>query len=247
MIRISHVEYINTLPYKVALEKSDFIRQNSIISKSHPAGCAYDLINGLADIGLVPVGALNILKDYKIIEGFGLASKKNVKSVLLVSNVSINLISKVFLDYQSKTSNGFVKILAEKFWNCKFDFIESGEGYIDQISGNTAGIVIGDKALENFSRFPYVYDIAQEWHKFTGLPSVYAVWVTNNKANKNYLRKFVEVLNEGVENVNSIADSYQKDFTHFNLIDYLTNNISYRIGEQENKSLELYLKLLRQI
>ncbi|NCC88172.1 MAG: hypothetical protein EOM05_09975, partial [Clostridia bacterium] len=197
MIKISHVEYINTLPYKVALEKSDFIRQNSIISKSHPAGCAYDLMNGNADIGLVPVGALHLLTDFKIIHGFGLASKKKVNSVLLVSNVPIDSISKVYLDYQSKSSNGFVKILAEKFWNMKFDFIESGYGYIDQIQGTTAGVIIGDKALENFNRFPYVYDIAEHWFRFTGLPSVYAVWVTNNLPKIEYLEKFVNVLNNG--------------------------------------------------
>ncbi len=247
MIRISHVEYINTLPYKIALENSDFIRKTSLITKSHPAGCATDLQNGGADIGLVPIAALNDLPNHSIIEGFGLASKHKVNSVLLMSQVPLSKINDVYLDYQSRSSNGYLKILSNNYWKTNFNFLNSQQNYISKIKDKTAALVIGDKALQNLNKFNYVYDLAEEWYKFSNLPSVYAVWVTNGKADENYIAELKKVLEQGVINRQAIATENAHLFNYFDLVKYLCENISYRIEKDEVKSMDLFFKLLKNI
>ena len=247
MIKISHVEYINTLPYKIALENSDFIRKTSIITKSHPAGCANELKNGDADIGLVPIGALNDLPEHSVIAGFGLASKFKVNSVLVMSQVPLDEIKNVYLDYQSRSSNGYLKILSKYYWKKNFNFLNSEPNYINKIKDATAALVIGDKALQNLNKFNYVYDLAEEWFKFSNLPSVYAVWVTNGKADDNYISEFKKVIEQGVVNREEIAKQNADLFNYFDLVKYLCENIAYRIEEDELKSMGLYFKLFKNI
>ena len=247
MIKISHVEYLNTLPYKIALENSDFIRKTSNITKSHPAGCATELKNGNADIGLVPIAAIEDLPEHSIIKGFGLASKRKVNSVLLMSQVPLSKINDVYLDYQSRSSNGYLKILSNYYWKTNFNFLNSQPNYISKIKDKTAALVIGDKALQNLNKFNYVYDLAEEWYKFSNLPSVYAVWVTNGKADDNYIEKFKKVLEQGVVNRQTIATENAHLFNYFDLVKYLCENISYRIEKDEVQSMDLFFKLLKNI
>ena len=111
MLRISLVSYSNTLAFKTALELSDFIRLNAVLKESNPAQCATDFISNLADIALVPVGALETLKEYRIITDFCIAANKKVESVLLLSEKPRSEIKEVVLDYQSKTSVKLIKII----------------------------------------------------------------------------------------------------------------------------------------
>jgi chorismate dehydratase len=247
MIRISLVEYINTLPYKLSLEKSEFIRKNAVMSRSHPAGCVEDLRRSRADIGLIPVGALSSLPGFKIIEGYGLASKKQVDSVLLFSEVPLEEITHIYLDYQSKSSNGFIKILAKKFWQKDFIYLDSQPDYESKIKVNFAGLVIGDRALKMKNSFRYVYDLAEEWYKFTRLPSVYAVWVSNGKADEQFIAEFVKILSSGVENRIENCKPFASEYSYFDLEDYIGDKIEYRIGVEEVNSIDLYQNLLDEI
>ena len=172
MIKISNVDYINTLPYKHAFINSDFIKKNAVVKGAHPAGCVDELLNHKADIGLVPVGALDMLKDIKLIQEYGIISQKSVDSVLLLSDVPKENLKQVYLDYQSRSSNGFVRILSDKLWKLNFEYLVSKKGYENNIYDKTGGLVIRDRALKLRNKFNYCYDIAEEWYKLTQKPAV---------------------------------------------------------------------------
>ena len=247
MIRISNVNYINTLPYSQTFEESDFIQNNALVKGQNPSGCVVELMNNDADIGLVPVGALGMLPDFKIIEGYGICAHKQVDSVLILSDVPLNELSKVYLDYQSKSSNGFVKILEKNYWKHGIEFLESESGYEKNISGTTGGLVIGDRALKLKHDFKYRTDVAYEWYRFASLPAVFAVWVANSIVDDTFLSKFRDVLESTVINKRAIAEKFASEYLHFDLPDYIGNKIAYRIGKAELESMKLYQKLLEEI
>ena len=61
-IRISAVRYANTYPFIYGLTESGFDKK-AIIETDHPSACAAKLITGRADLGLIPVAAIPVLKE----------------------------------------------------------------------------------------------------------------------------------------------------------------------------------------
>jgi chorismate dehydratase len=52
------------------------------------------------------------------------------------------------LDYQSRTSVNLAKILLKEYWQKEVVLEDAKEDFRSAIKGTTAGIVIGDRALE---------------------------------------------------------------------------------------------------
>lgn len=244
-VKISCVSYSNTLPFRYGLENSDFIKKNAVIFYDNPAECALRLQNNKADIGLVPAGAIDLFPNYNIISDYCLAAQKSVKSVLLLSELDFSEIESVLLDYQSKTSIKMLQILAKKYWNMNWKYIDAVEDYENSISKSVAGLVIGDRALNLAHKYPFVIDIAEEWYNFSGMPAVFAVWLSNKELDQNIINQFNLAIKSGLDNLDRVIDTYQSDFPDFNLENYLKNCIDYKLDERKMQSLELFKRLSR--
>lgn len=247
MIRISLVSYCNTLPFKNALELSDFIKRNAVLKESNPAQCANDFKNDLADIALVPIGSLELLDGYMIITDFCIAANRKVESVLLLSEKPRNEIQEVILDYQSKTSVKLIKIIADKFWKTDYKYVDAQPGFENLISGSSAAVVIGDRALKLNKNYPYVYDLAEEWYNFTEFSAVFAVWVAKKDLSPEFISKFNNVLSIGNINKKEIAGQYACNYQGFDLENYLVNCIDYCFDEEKKVSMDKFLHLASQI
>src|SRR5512133_2854413 len=84
-IRISAVKYANTYPFIYGLKETGF-EKKVILETDHPSECAAKLIDNRADVGLIPVAALPLLKEYHIISDYCIGANGDVKTVLLLSN-----------------------------------------------------------------------------------------------------------------------------------------------------------------
>jgi chorismate dehydratase len=118
MVRISVVSYLNSKPFIHGLRQSG-LNSEIVITEDIPSVCANKMITGQADIGLIPVAALADLKGYTIISDYCIGSDGPVGSVLLLSQVPLNEIGTILLDYQSRTSVLLTRILAQNFWKIK--------------------------------------------------------------------------------------------------------------------------------
>ena len=183
-IRVSAVSYLNTLPFLYGINNSE-IKSQLDLSLDMPSDCAKKLLSGEVDLGLVPVAILPQLKEYHIVSDYCIGAVGNVDSVALYSDVPLNEIKEIYLDYQSKTSVNLVQILAEKYWNISPKWINAKAGFENKIQGTTAAIIIGDRTFNLPKSYQYKYDLAEQWLEFTGLPFVFACWV----ANKELLKK----------------------------------------------------------
>lgn len=244
-IKISAVSYLNTLPFINGINNSEVIN-NIELSLDMPSDCAQKLLDGEVDLGLVPVAVLPKLKEYHIISDYCIGAEGKVDSVALYSDVPLNEIENIYLDYQSRTSVNLAQILANNFWNITPKWLEATQGFENRIEGKTAGVIIGDRTFNLSKSYKYKYDLAEEWYSFTGLPFAFACWVSNKKLPNSFIIQFNEALAHGVNNIDEAVNQYaQNSIPKEELANYLTNYISYTLDENKLKAIDLFLGLIK--
>ena len=210
--------------------------------EDYPAKIAAILLNDEIDIGLIPVAVIPKLKEAHIISDFCIAAEQEVASVCLFSEVAIDKVEKVLLDYQSKTSINLCKILLKNYWKKNVIIEETTGEFRHLIKGTTAAVVIGDRAFEQRKISSFVYDLATAWKDFTGLPFVFAVWVANKKIENDFLDAFNKANDYGLRHIDEIVAENPYDL--YDLKKYYTKNISYILDNEKRKGLDKFLELL---
>ena len=196
--RISVVSYLNARPFVFGMEHQ-LTEDEFIIEKDIPSTCASKLMGNQTDIGLIPVAMISSLKEAHLITSYGIVADGKVDSVVLVSNSPLTEIKKIILDQESRTSVLLAKILAKELWNIHPEWInENAESSILQEEEFNAAVIIGDRALKHKSNFTYCYDLAACWKELTGLPFVFAAWVSNKLIDDLTLQKLESSFHYGV-------------------------------------------------
>ena len=243
-IRVSAVSYLNATPFVYGLQNSEVSKQTKL-SLDNPAECARKLIYNEADIGLVPIAAIGNIPNAKIVSDYCIAANGEVASVLLISNVPLKEIRSVIMDNESRTSVLLAKVLAHFYWEIKPEWLNEKNTDLQNLNENTAAVVIGDRALSLRSAYPYKYDLAYEWKKFTGLPFVFACWVANTEIDKNYLNLFNEALKYGLDHRHLLIESLSNK--NYDVRKYLNDNILYLLDDENRKGMEKFFALAKQI
>ena len=237
-IRIGAVSYLNTKPLVYGFEQGMMSDEIDLLM-DYPSRIATMLLNDEIDAGLVPVTIIPGLNQHYLISDFGIACDGEVASVGLFSDVPLVKIKKILLDYQSHTSVELLKILITEYW--KIDpVIEMTSGdYLKEIKHTTAGLVIGDRAFEQRKTSDYVFDLGLEWKKFTGLPFVFAAWISNKKLERAFIESFNNANLTGLQNIDKIVA--KNPFVLFDLKAYYTSYIHYRLDENKRKGMNFFL------
>ncbi len=240
MISITAVSYINTLPFIYGIKHSSWLKPDEyLLHTIMPSLCAKAYIDSESDIVLMPSGTVNQYLHEQIIQGYCIGAVKTVKSVELFSEVPLEQITHLYMDYQSTTSVRLIKILNRYLWKCPLQFIPSTKGYESLIRGTTAGLVIGDRALSVYHQFPYVYDLAEEWRKLTQLPFVFAYWVKTHNVPADFLTRFQQALAWGVLH-RTESLSLINEQKNMELENYLNQNISFELADDKIQALKLF-------
>jgi chorismate dehydratase len=111
-IKVGIVSYLNTRPLIYGLKLPPIADEIELIEDT-PSRLAELLVNNAIDIGLVPVAVIPQLKEYFISSDYCIGTETEVASVCLFSEVPLNEITKVYLDYQSLSSVALLKWLYE--------------------------------------------------------------------------------------------------------------------------------------
>ncbi|HET6228170.1 MAG TPA: menaquinone biosynthesis protein [Bacteroidia bacterium] len=242
-VKISAVSYLNSKPFLFGIEHSE-IREKIDLQLDMPSICARKLIDNQVDIGLVPVAVIPKLKQHFIISDYCIGAVGKVSSVMLYSEVPLQEIKQVLLDYQSRTSVKLVKVLAQEYWHISPEWINASENFENQIKGTTAAVIIGDRTFGLNDNYPYAYDLSEEWQKFTKLPFVFACWISNKELPDAFVTEFNKALKYGIEHRTELisqlkaSTSYKTDVEN-----YLKNSISYTYDSDKKQALSLFLEL----
>jgi len=244
-IRVGAVSYLNTKPLLFGIRKHPVFAEIAL-TEDYPSKIAQMLVDDEIDIGLVPVATTLRLKEWHIHSDYCIGSDGAVASVCIFSEVQMPEIKSVYLDYQSKTSVNLAKVLLKEYWKKDVEFIDAtGEDFREQINGTTAGVVIGDRALEQRKKSKYIYDLGEAWKKYTGLPFVFAAWIANKKLPDKFITAFNEANALGFNSMEEVIKENQ--FIPFDLRTYYTSCISYKLDEEKKKGLKLFLEKLENL
>ena len=225
------------------LERPPISEQIELIG-DYPARVAEMLLNDEIDVGLVPVAVLPLLPEYHIVGNYCIGTEGEIASVALFSEVPMNEIRKVYLDYQSRTSVALLKYLMKEYWGINPEIVEAtSEDYRKEIKGTTAGLVIGDRAFEQRKISTFIYDLGSEWRSITGLPFVFAAWVSKKPLPDEFIRIFDKANALGLQHIDEIVAAAASDI--YDLKKYYTLHLSYKLDEAKREAVKKFLILIK--
>jgi chorismate dehydratase len=238
--KISAVSYLNTVPFIYGLKQSKLIHTIDL-QLDYPSICADKLINGDVDLALVPVVVIPKLQDLQIISDYCIGANGGVGTVCLYSDVPITEIESIALDYQSRTSVKLLKILLKEYWELNPELKNTEVGFEDSIKGKNAALVIGDRAFALNTKHKFIYDLSAIWKEMTGLPFVFASWVTNTKLPQGFITTFNKAIEKGLSDIDKALILESANYPNCkNPKDYLNNKISYHLDSEKKKGMELF-------
>lgn len=224
-----------------------------------PARCADLVADGRAHLGLIPAIELARIPGVVALPEICIASRTEVRSVIMISRVPFEEIRSVSLDPASRTSVTLARILLgerlgpDVYKSIRFD--PADRSRIGDLEGHDAAVVIGDPALQ-ISREPHRwahrYDLVSEWRAMTGLPFVFAVWtgkrdVLREHPAEQILDRLRASRDFGLGQLPAIAReaSVEIGVPYGELISYFTEALHYEIGAEEREALSRFYALAR--
>ena len=240
-IKVAAVSYLNTKPLLYGIERSDVMNDIELVV-DYPSQLAKRLKEGSIDLALMPVAAMKEIEGARVISDYGIATDGNVVSVALFSQVPMEEIETVYLDYQSRTSVRLAQLLLADYWKKEVVFLPAGENYINDISGTTAGVIIGDRALQQLPNFKYNYDLSAAWKAYTGLDFVFAAWIASKELPADFIAKFNAANAEGLTHMDTVIAA--NEIPYYSLRTYYTNNIKFYLDENKLAGMKRFLEMI---
>jgi chorismate dehydratase len=271
-LRIAAIQFLNPAPLMWDFEhqphKTDLAKRYRL-ELMMPSACAERLALPInhpqaADIGLVPVAALATTPGLKLVPGCVIASKRKVRSILLVRRASQPLaeIKTVAADTSSRASLAYTQILFRRWWNPDAVFLQHSPDLDPMLEIADAAMLIGDPALfaleerqnrEERSGEQLVYhDVAEEWIRLTGVPWVAAVWAIREASLEASHRTLEEIAadftasrNRGLANIEALVEEWTAriPLPANTIRTYLTSNIYYHLDAECIAGLRRFYEL----
>jgi len=240
-LKVTAVSYLNTKPFLYGLLNHPIAEQLEL-SLDIPSACADKLQKGTADLGLVPVAIIPHLDTPHIISDYCIGAVGAVKTVCIFSDSPITEIKELLLDYHSRTSVELAKILIAKHWKVAPKISPATPGFEKQLKKGQAAVVIGDRTIDLFDHYRYHYDLGEGWMDYTGLPFVFAAWVSNKPLAPEFVTAFNEALQSGLNHIPELIYLLPTPDKGFDLDKYFNQYISYNLDANKRKALARFLK-----
>ena len=222
------------------------------ISYTVPSLCARALAEGKADIGIIPAAAYAQIPGLVVLPDVAIASRRAVRSILLVSRRPIEQVRSVALDTSSMTSVALLKILFEKWLGGGRTFTPMEPDVEKMLSVCDSGLLIGDPALQVDRKRYHTLDLAEEWIRDTGKPFVFAFWAVRAEALQeadpalDAAMIFRESRDHGLmpASIRSISEEWapRLGMSESGVRGYLTENIHYQLDAGCLEGLQLFYR-----
>jgi predicted solute-binding protein len=198
---VAMIPYANTGPYKAAGAPAECVFVDLV-----PRESIHALTKAKVWAAAVPVGGLARLQDQiDFLGNFGIATNGSSRSVLLFSDKPIDKLNRhtsIHLTNQSVSSVKLLYLLLgyrNGFNNLPCAIEEDKQANGKLLIGDEAliKIISYDQNVDDRSRYPFVTDLAEEWHAAHKRSFVFARWIIRKDAPKsvriamlNWLERF---------------------------------------------------------
>jgi predicted solute-binding protein len=267
-LRISVVQYLNTAPLVRGFTHGPL--QNSYdLSFTVPSQCAEALRTNSADVAIIPAIEYQRIPNLVILPDLSVSSKERVRSLLIVSKVSIREARSIALDQSSRSTQALTRILCDARWLITPQFQQAAPDLASMLQTSDAALLIGDPALrlaiaaeQNVKpgsdgewlctgaqlglpqmETLHIYDAVHEWWQLTERPAVLAVWAARPEiVTPELIADFSASLAYGMQHLDSICSeaAAELNLPAEELSLYLRTNIDYSLDEENLKGLTEY-------
>ena len=243
-IRIGAVNYLNTKPLIHDLEE---LAPEAELILDVPSRLADRLQEGELDVALIPVIEYFRAGTYSVVPDISIASSGPVLSVTLFSRTPWTGIRRLALDEGSRTSSALAQILLRRKYGVQPELVSLPMDHQAEDVDADAVLLIGDRAMRAcLPGFLHAFDLGQEWHDWTSLPFVYAVWAVREGVDLGPVAAaLAEAKKRGCAHIGPIA---AREAPHLGLDAgfcrrYLANIIRFDLGPREQAGLHHYYML----
>jgi len=241
---IGSVPYVNAAPLTRWFETEEG-RQVAEVRYATPSLLARWLESGEVDVALVSSVEWLRRPQTQFVPGLAIATRREVLSVRLFSKVPFERIRQVALDESSLTSSMLLQILLKRLHGIQPRYANHPPHLEAMLQKADAALLIGDAGLivSDTDACPYVMDLGEAWWRWTKLPFIWALWLTNEKASLPVLTDLMHTAYAwGEAHLDSIIESEaQRTGLPHSLCDrYLRKVMTYRIDESFLQGLERF-------
>jgi chorismate dehydratase len=236
-LRFSVVDFLNARPLIWGLLQNP--PPGVEVSRDLPSVCADKLARGEVDVGLIPSIEYQRIPDLRVVPGLGIAAASEVRSVLLVSNVSRERIRSVSLDPASRTSAVLTRLLLKRRYGLEPE-------YRDTPGATDAALMIGDPALKSRLNGRVVLDLASEWRAFSGHPFVFAFWAVRPGVPADAVSRAVrESYGAALSDFPSLVarEAAASELSEAVVEDYLRHSLHFELDAGDLEGLALFYRL----
>lgn len=243
-LRIGAVSYLNSKPL---IEDLAALAPQADLVLDYPSRLADELMMGGLDVALVPSVVVLLASGFEIVGDACVATHGPVLSVKMYSRVPASQIRTLALDAGSRTSATLVRILLAERFNVFPEVVPLPleQGYRD--CNTDALLLIGDRAIhEPEESFECTWDLGEEWIAETGLPFVFALWAARSSVDLAGVHSSLNLSRDrGVDRLDQIAsrEAPLLGLTTQTTVDYLRNNLYYKLGPKERAGLNRFQQL----
>lgn len=240
---IGAVSYLNTKPLVYGL---DSCATQSELIFDLPSRLADRLAAGDLDVALIPSIEAILDPSYTVVSDACIGCHGPVWSVKLLSRVAPEKIKTLALDEGSRTSRVLGRIILQKQFGVTPELapLKMTDDWLQ--AETDAVLIIGDRAMAKTPpQFPFVWDLGEAWHQWTGLPFVFAVWAARTQESLDRLDGMLsKARDQGVANIDQIvADNAARyRLTEQQCKQYLQQNLHFHLGDAEKQGLDLYFR-----
>jgi chorismate dehydratase len=257
-MRIGAVNYLNSKPLVCGL---DSLAPEVRLMYDLPSRLADSLVAGRLDVALVPSVEFFRSPGCRIVSDACVACHGPVLSVKLHFRVPPNQVRRVALDEGSRTSAALTQILLAELCGVRptLEGLPIGCSLAD--TDADAALLIGDRAIagaregetgrgeEGVNRstdFCDVWDLGERWCHWTGLPFVFAMWVTRPGVDTSGVAEVLAAARDrGVREAEDIAEreAAAMDISRELATEYLRDSLHFTLGRNECAGLRRFYAL----
>lgn len=252
--RVGCVSYLNAKPLIAGLDDEPGIT----VKPDVPARLLKDLESGEVDIALCPAfDFFASQQPLELVPVGAIGCEGPTLTVRLYSQVPIDQITTLHADTDSHTSVALAQVLLAKLFNVRPKMVDydarerTAEGRIDE--SPQAMLLIGDKVVTGSPlavQYPYQMDLGEGWHELTGLPFVFATWMTRVGSDLGDLpERLHDRLETNLPQRLLIAERYAEQHGWPNDLaeHYLIDVLRYQVGKPELDAIAQFGRLLHEL
>lgn len=233
-MRFGAVQYLNTKPLVHGLAAPGID-----LAFDLPSRLADRLTAGRLDVALIPVVEFFRHPEHRLVSDACIGCRGAVMSVKLLFRVPPARVASIALDEGSRTSAVLAQVLLAERHGVRPRVEPLPIGSDASETAADAVLLIGDRALGDATAggsFQQVWDLGDEWCRWTGLPFVFAAWAARpGVAAERFAGRLESARDSGLANLAAIAaaEAAPHGLTVPQCLSYLRDNLHYHLGSSE--------------